>query len=58
MLQYAILHRRSGTIFTGGFWCVANMVGATSEVTNISAADAVDAPQLLMSIVSVGSVLC
>lgn len=58
MLQYAILHSHTGTIFTCGFWCTANMVGAAREVTNGNAADAVDAPQLLISLVSVGPGLC
>lgn len=58
MLQYAILHSHSGTIFTCGFWCTADMVGAASEVTNGNAADAVDAPQLLISLEPVGPVLC
>lgn len=58
VLQKAILHSYSGTIFTGGFWCMVIMVVAASEVTNRNAADAVDAPQLLMSPVSMGPVLC
>lgn len=56
-LWKAILHSHSGTIFTGGFWCMVNMVGAASEVTNQNAAGTVDAPQLLMIPVSVGPVL-
>lgn len=57
-LQKVIFHSHSRTVFTGGLWCVVNMVSAASEVTNRDAADAVDVPQWLMSPVSMGPVLC
>jgi len=57
VLQKAILHSCSVTIFNGVFWYIVNMVGAASEVTNRNAAGAVGAPQLLTSPVSMGPAL-